>query len=378
MSLQLEPIPAVTNQSGSPGGGEVDQGSGRARDADAEGPAMCDLITPPIVDNDGFNDEITLSAHAEAIRVLGRRVIGDVIEIGRRLIISKELCGHGGWLPWLEREFGWSDDTALRFMQVAEFAKNRNLRDLEIPVSGLYLLAAPSTPEAARDEVIERSEAGERVTPSQIKGAIDKAVKAQLESKLEAVRATYEQREVTIRAEYEGLVYLTPAQQQAQIDKAMAPLRKQIEKYEERLAKVKERDDARAREAPRPTAAADNGAEPHQVQKEPRSPADAAESSQKDPVPSGDQAETRSAGNSDRPKEEVDSSSIAPDEPQELDPGVSATDAADEEALSAVKSVWCHASTRARKRIGAFVIKATVEQRGEAGEIGGPIVQPAK
>jgi hypothetical protein len=73
-----------------------------------------------------------------------------------------------------------------------------------------------------------------------------------------------------------------------------------------------------------------------------------------------------------------DSSSIAPDEPQELDPGVSATDAADEEALSAVKSVWCHASTRARKRIGAFVIKATVEQRGEAGEIGGPIVQPAK
>jgi hypothetical protein len=292
---------------------------------------MSDLSTIP-VDNGRFNDEITLAEHAEAIRVLGRRVIGDVIEIGRRLTISKKFCGHGGWLPWLEREFGWSDDSALRFMQVAEFAKSRNLRDLEIPVSGLYLLAAPSTPEAARDEVIERSEAGERLTPAQIKETIDKAVKAELGTKLEAVHAAYERREATIRAEYEGRVYLTPVQQQAQIDEAMAPLRKQIEKYEEKLAKVKERDDARARNTPHPTPAADNGAEPPQVQKEPRSPAHAAESSQKDPIPSGDQAETRSAGNSDRPKEEVHSPPIAPAEvsgPQELDRGVSAADVAD-------------------------------------------------
>jgi Protein of unknown function (DUF3102) len=133
-------------QSGSRGGGEVDQGSGQTRDSDAEGAAMSDLISTPIVDNDGFNDEIILAEHAEAIRVLGRRVIGDVIEIGRRLTDAKERCGHGKWLPWLKREFGWSEDSALRFMQVAEFAKNRSLRDLEIPVSGLYLLAAPSTP----------------------------------------------------------------------------------------------------------------------------------------------------------------------------------------------------------------------------------------
>jgi hypothetical protein len=39
----------------------------------------------------------------------------------------------GLWLPWLEAEFGWSEDTATS----AEFATNRNLQDLEIDVSAL-------------------------------------------------------------------------------------------------------------------------------------------------------------------------------------------------------------------------------------------------
>jgi hypothetical protein len=49
--------------------------------------------------------------------------------------------------------------------------------------------AAPSTPEAARDEVIERSVAGEQLTPAQIKETIDKAVNAEIEAKLQTVRA---------------------------------------------------------------------------------------------------------------------------------------------------------------------------------------------
>jgi Protein of unknown function (DUF3102) len=346
---------------------------------------MSDLISTAIVDNDGFNDEIALAEHAEAIRVLGRRVIGDVIEIGRRLTDAKERCGHGKWLPWLKREFGWSADTALRFMQVAEFAKNRNLRDLEIPVSGLYRLAAPSTPEAARDEVIERSEGGEHLTPAQIKETIAKAVKAELDTKLETVRATYEQREATIRAEYEARVYLAPAQQQAQIDKATAPLRKQIEKYEERLAKVKERDDARATNAQHPTPAADNGAEPPQVQKEPRPPAAAVKGSpEKDPNPPGDHAETRSTENSDGTKNDVDSLPIAPAEvpgPQELVRPAPAADAV-EEAFCAMVTVWRRAPREAQHRIVAFLtaeLRAAVEAKrhGAVGETrGGSDVKP--
>jgi len=38
-------------------------------------------------------------------------------------------------------------------------AKNRNLRNLDIPISGLYLLAAPSTPQAAVKAIVERASA---------------------------------------------------------------------------------------------------------------------------------------------------------------------------------------------------------------------------
>jgi hypothetical protein len=113
--------------------------------------------------------EKQLAAHATVIRQLGKRVIGDVIEIGRRLTECKDIAGHGNWLPWLDREFGWTDDTALNFIRVHELSKSRNFRDLNLPVSGLYLLAAPSTPETVREEIVERASKGEKLTVAQVK-----------------------------------------------------------------------------------------------------------------------------------------------------------------------------------------------------------------
>jgi hypothetical protein len=98
-----------------------------------------------------------LAEHAAAIRQLGKRVVTDVIEIGERLTACRELCGYGHWLPWLDREFRWSEQTALNFMRVAELHKSKTVLDLDLPVRALYLLAAPSTPETARDEIIERA-----------------------------------------------------------------------------------------------------------------------------------------------------------------------------------------------------------------------------
>lgn len=60
---------------------------------------------------------------AERIRTRFKRALDDVIETGRDLIAAKKIAGHGNWLTWLEREFGWtSDKTAERFMSVAELA----------------------------------------------------------------------------------------------------------------------------------------------------------------------------------------------------------------------------------------------------------------
>src|SRR5262245_24389369 len=102
-------------------------------------------IRPP-ASSAQVHDNPILAEHAAEIRRLGKRVVEDVIQIGRRLSECKRIVGHGNWLPWLEREFRWTDDTALNFMRVYELSKSRNFRDLSLPVSALYLLAAPSTP----------------------------------------------------------------------------------------------------------------------------------------------------------------------------------------------------------------------------------------
>jgi N6-adenosine-specific RNA methylase IME4 len=117
-------------------------------------------------------DAAFLTESAERIRALGRRVISDVIEIGRLLTECKARCGHGNWLPWLEREFGWSDDTALNFIRCHELAKSRNFRDLSLPVTSLYLLAKPSTAESARDEVFARAESGDRLKHADVQAII--------------------------------------------------------------------------------------------------------------------------------------------------------------------------------------------------------------
>jgi hypothetical protein len=117
--------------------------------------------------------QAALAAHAEAIRALGKRVVRDVIEMGERLLQAKRLCSHGEWRPWLNREFEWTDRQAQRLIQTYELSlKSDNLSDLNIPVSGLYLLAAPSTPPQAQQAIIAAARTGKKVTVAMVKEAI--------------------------------------------------------------------------------------------------------------------------------------------------------------------------------------------------------------
>ena len=92
-----------------------------------------------------------------------KRTREDIIEIGERLIEVKERLGHGRFGEWLKTEFDWTDRTALNFMNVAEAFKSEKFSDLNIAPSALYALSAPSVPESARQEAIERASNGERV-----------------------------------------------------------------------------------------------------------------------------------------------------------------------------------------------------------------------
>lgn len=99
------------------------------------------------------------------IRILMRRTAQDIVEIGQRLASIKEKLGHGYYLDWLETEFDGHRDTASKFMQVAkEFGDLEMTKISTFEISALYRLAAPSTPQAARDEAIARAAAGESIT----------------------------------------------------------------------------------------------------------------------------------------------------------------------------------------------------------------------
>jgi hypothetical protein len=118
-----------------------------------------------------------LDEHACAIRALGKRAADTVteaaIDIGGRLTECKRICGHGNWLPWLKREFGWDVRTAQRYMSVHALAfKNDTVSYLALPLRSIFALAARSTPEDAVSEVIAHARSGEHLTHAKVEQTI--------------------------------------------------------------------------------------------------------------------------------------------------------------------------------------------------------------
>lgn len=117
-------------------------------------------------------------AAAERIKVRMTRAAQDIIEVGRDLADQKRALGHGNFLPWIESEFAMSEWTARNFMNVHEkFGKSGIIPDLN--PTALYALAAPSTPEPVRTEVLERAANGEKVTAKEIEALKRKLSKAE-------------------------------------------------------------------------------------------------------------------------------------------------------------------------------------------------------
>ena len=119
-----------------------------------------------------------LLAHIAAIRSLGKQTIANVISIGEHLKECKRIVGHGGFGDFLKREFEWTERTAQRFMSLIDFkSKYDTVSDLDLPIKSLYLLAAPSTSEKVREEIIERAQGGEKIKHDDVVAEI-KATKA--------------------------------------------------------------------------------------------------------------------------------------------------------------------------------------------------------
>lgn len=125
----------------------------------------------------GTEIRIVVQQRTSEIKSLMRRSAQDIIDIGQKLIEVKDQLGHGEFGKWLRAEFAWSEQTARQFMHVASWAlqtKSTNFVDLSIAASALYLLAAPSTPNDAREEALERANLGETINHSKAKEIVGK------------------------------------------------------------------------------------------------------------------------------------------------------------------------------------------------------------
>jgi hypothetical protein len=119
-----------------------------------------------------------LAEHANAIRRLGKQTVENIIEIGRHLVEAKaEVKKLGGSFDaWLKAEFNWSHGQAYNFINVFERKSELSKFDKsDLPISAFYLLAAPSTPAEARDELVERAQAGGAVAVAEVKRVIEDA-----------------------------------------------------------------------------------------------------------------------------------------------------------------------------------------------------------
>jgi len=120
------------------------------------------------------------------IKSLMRRTSQDIIHIGQKLRAVKQQLEHGRFRKWLKAEFDWSVSASTKFIQVSEQFKCVNFTHLNIANSALYLLAAPSTPEAARQEALRRASSGETITYSKAK-VITQQYKKVVQSEPESV-----------------------------------------------------------------------------------------------------------------------------------------------------------------------------------------------
>lgn len=111
---------------------------------------------------------IEIKAHAERAKV-------SMIAIGQKLAEVKALLPHGQFEDWCQVEFDMSQRTAQRMMAAAEVFGDKSDTVSLLSDSAMYMLSAPSVPEAARIEVIEQAqETGTSPTKAEVQAVLDK------------------------------------------------------------------------------------------------------------------------------------------------------------------------------------------------------------
>ena len=121
----------------------------------------------------GLVEQQHLQQKAVEIKERLQRSAQDIWEIGQRLVEVRSHLKHGQFELWLKAEFGWSRRTAYNFISIYEtFDKSATVAQINATTSALYSMAAPSTSETVRSELLEREQQGERITREAVREAV--------------------------------------------------------------------------------------------------------------------------------------------------------------------------------------------------------------
>lgn len=119
---------------------------------------MDDTSIQSVTETKEPTDESALIQLETEIKSYISQISQNIIEIGRRLIQAKSLVKHGEWSSWLETNFNLSQQTARRFMQVAErFSKTR----IDTRFNSTQMIALLSLPDAEETEKFIEQKASE-------------------------------------------------------------------------------------------------------------------------------------------------------------------------------------------------------------------------
>lgn len=155
-----------------------------------------------------------------------KRTAEGIIKIGQNLIAVKERMTHGQFLPWIQAEFAMSRQSADNFIHVAERFADKLPKISTLPVTVLYALAAPSTP----DTIVQQVQSGD-IPPTL--DAIKEAKRAEQQARDELKRA--EEAEQAARAEAQATQQkLFTLQSQSQL--LVTQLSQQIENLNQQIA----------------------------------------------------------------------------------------------------------------------------------------------
>lgn len=131
----------------------------------------------PKYDYPGIDDPIVradLEQRTTAIRRRMQDAAQCILDIGRDLQHVHDHLKHGEYLEWLQAEFKMSQSMAYNFRNAWKRFGQRDIKLGNLRCAVIYLLAAPSTPQAAVEDVLEKDRQGEQVTVAEAKDAINR------------------------------------------------------------------------------------------------------------------------------------------------------------------------------------------------------------